>query len=147
MSVEWSASNGGWVLVVEVGLVVGYLVAWAARKARRVVGRVDAEVDAALDAGLDRVHELVAGKLGSDSVVVRLQAEAEGSGRVSERTRQRVELAVIDEVEADEHFAAALAAVVTELADVGGPSVAGIDLRGARGVQVGNQNTQTNTFN
>jgi len=29
----------------------------------------------------------------------------------------------------------------------GGPSVVGIDLRGAKGVQVGNFNTQTNTFN
>jgi hypothetical protein len=135
------------VLVVEVGLVVGYLVAWAAGKARRVAGRVDAEVDAALDAGLDRVHEVIAGKLGTDSAVVRLQAEAEESGQVSERTRQRVELVVADEVERDERFARALAAVVAELADAGGPVAAGIDLRGAKGVQVGNQNTQTNTFN
>jgi hypothetical protein len=142
-----SSSLWGWVPVVEVGLVVGYLVAWAARKAGRVAKRADAEVDAALDAGLDRVHELIAGRLGTDSAVVTLQTEAAESGQVSQRTRQWVELAVAEEVDHDEQFGQALAAVVAELAAAGGTRAAGIDLRGAKGVQVGNQNTQTNTFN
>jgi hypothetical protein len=138
---------GGMRVMVEIGLVVGYLTAWVLRKAKQASCRLDAEVDAAMDAGLDRVHELVAGRLGTESALVRLEAEAAESGEVSQRTRQRVELALADEAERNEQFAQALAEVLGRLAKAGGPSAAGIDLRDARGVQVGNQNTQTNTFN
>jgi hypothetical protein len=134
-------------VMVEIGLVVGYLTAWVLRKAKRASGRLDAEVDAVMDAGLDRVHELVAGRLGTEPALVRLEVEAAESGEVSQRTRQRVELALVDEVERDEQFARALAGALGRLAGAGGPSAVEIDLRDARGVQVGHQNTQTNTFN
>lgn len=133
--------------MVEIGLVVGYLAAWVLRKVKRATGRLDAEVDAVMDVGLDRLHELVAGRFGTESALVSLEAEVAESGEVSQRTRQRVEHVLAEEAERDELFARALAGVLGQLAEAGGPSVVGLDLRDARGVQVGNENTQINTFN
>jgi hypothetical protein len=55
---------------------------------------------------------------------------------------------VEDAVEEDPGFGAAIGVLLARLEDTrnGAPSVAGIDLRGAKGVQVGNFNQQTNTF-
>ena len=82
-------------MVTGVELLLGAVIGWAVRKARRVGGRVDGQVDEALDAGVDRLGELVAGKLGADPALVKLESEA-AAGEVSQRTRDRVRLAVED---------------------------------------------------
>ncbi|MBO3748760.1 hypothetical protein J5X84_21995 [Streptosporangiaceae bacterium NEAU-GS5] len=95
-------------------LLAGYAVAYLVRKARRVAGRADAEVDRTLDAGMDRLHELIGGKLGQDRALAKLEQEA-GAGEVSARTIERVELAIADEAESDQGFAARLEELVTAL--------------------------------
>jgi hypothetical protein len=54
----------------------------------------------------------------------RLQVEAAESGEVSERTRQRVELALPDAVEQDGSFAEELRTAVAEAQQAAGPAVA-----------------------
>ncbi|MGW4563232.1 hypothetical protein ACWEN3_12745 [Streptomyces sp. NPDC004561] len=97
-------------------IAIGYLFAWAVRKAQRVAGRADGEVDRALDAGMDRLHDLVSRKLGNDSALHRLTEEA-ASGRESpsDRTRQRVLLALEEADETDSGFAADLEQAVAHL--------------------------------
>jgi hypothetical protein len=113
-------------------LVVGYLAAWAVRKARRVGRHADAEVDRALDAGLRRLHELVAGQIGADPALLKLETEA-AAGVQSPRTRERVRLAVEDAAAENDGFATALSAVLRELEAAGGRSAAAAD----QGVAVG----------
>lgn len=97
-------------------IAVGYLFAWAVRKARRVAGRADEEVDRALDAGVDRLHDLVTRKLGADPSLDRLTQEAaSGQETPSERSWQRVLLALEDAAEGDASFAADLAQAVERL--------------------------------
>jgi hypothetical protein len=64
------------------------------------------------------------------------------------KRRRHDEDAVEEAAEQDPQFAAAIDRALDELERLrdGAPSVAGIDLRHAKGVQVGNFNTQTNTF-
>lgn len=109
-------------MVIEVA--VGYVIAWVVGKARRVGQRADGVVDQALDAGVDRVVQVVRGKLGGDSAMQRLQVEAAESGEVSDRTRQRVALALADMVEQDRSFAEELRAAVAEAQRAAGPAVA-----------------------
>ncbi|MFB7507688.1 chromosome partitioning protein [Streptomyces broussonetiae] len=97
-------------------IVVGYLCAWGVRKARRVGDRADEEVDRALDAGMDRLHDLVSQKLGEDTALQRLTEEAaSGQSAPSDRTRQRVQLALEDAAEHDPAFAADLEYAVQHL--------------------------------
>lgn len=110
-----------WVTGVE--LVVGYLIAWAVRKAKRVGVRTDQEVDYVLDTGMDHVHELVAGKLGNDPALRKLEAEAIESGDASQRTRTRVQLALDDAIENDPEFADALSGALKQV-QVGDRAVA-----------------------
>ncbi|MGD0244858.1 MAG: hypothetical protein ABSB59_31645 [Streptosporangiaceae bacterium] len=135
--------------MVGLELVAGYLVAWAVRKAKRAGARLDKETDEVMDAGLDRLHEVIAAKLGTDPAIEKLEIEAIESQQPSDRTIRRVNDAIEEAAEGDSQFAALLKAVLAELDQVrnGASSVAGIDLRNAQGVQVGNYNTQTNTFN
>jgi hypothetical protein len=135
--------------MVGLELVAGYLVAWAVRKAKRAGQRLDKETDEVMDAGLDRLHEVIATKLGTDPAIGRLEIEAAEGQQPSDRTIRRVNDAIEEAAEDDSQFAALLKAVLAELDQVrnGASSVAGIDLRNAQGVQVGNYNTQTNTFN
>ncbi|MGW5284674.1 hypothetical protein ACWERI_35425 [Streptomyces collinus] len=71
--------------------------------------RADGEVDRALDAGMDRLHHLVSQKLGEDAALGRLNEEAAGGqDGPSDRTRQRVQLALEDAAERDPAFAADL---------------------------------------
>ena len=110
-------------------LVVGYLAAWAWRKVRRVVGRADAEVDQALDAGMDRLHELVAGKLGSDPALTRLETEARSdldAVSVRARTSERVRLALEDAVESDPAFATRLEELVARVREADQRSGGGV---------------------
>lgn len=108
--------RGGFVTGIE--LVVGYLAAWAVRKGRRVAGRADQEVDQALDAGMDRLHELVAGKLGGDPSLERLTLEGQSGQEPSERTRQRVQLALEDAADDDPDFGQTLQAAVDRLEEL-----------------------------
>jgi len=123
--------------VVGLELVAGYLVAWVVRKGRRAGEGLDAEVDHAMDLGLDRLHEVIVDKLGEDPAVTELEVQAAQDGQLSERTQRRVQDAVEEAAEDDAAFAAALQAVLRELdqARGGASSVAGIDLRGAKGAE------------
>ena len=108
------------VMVFGAEVIVGYVFAWAAGKARRAGARADNHVDAAVDATVDRLteklHDLVAGKLHSDPVLERLTGEAhEGLPVPTERTRQRVMLALEDAAESDPDFAHAVEATLDEL--------------------------------
>jgi hypothetical protein len=134
--------------MVGLELVAGYLVAWGVRKLQRVGKRLDEQTDEVIDAGLDRLHDAVAAKLGTDPAVVRLDAEVSQGLEPTDRALRRVNDAVEEAGEEDPDFAALIQALVARLEEArnGSPSVAGIDLRGAQGVQVGNFNTQTNTF-
>jgi hypothetical protein len=99
---------GALVTGIEVA-VVGYLAAWGLRKLRRVGAAVDAEVDRVIDAALEEMHDVIAGKLGGDPALQKLEAAPE---QVPDRVRQRVELAIADAVEDDPGFAVALARAV-----------------------------------
>ncbi|MFG1629037.1 hypothetical protein [Kribbella sp. NPDC049227] len=99
-------------MVIETGIVVGYLVGWGLRKARRVGARADAVVDEALDAALDKLQDAVDRKLHGDPALEKLDLDISGQGQVSERTRQRLELALEDAAEEDPGFAGELAKLV-----------------------------------
>lgn len=135
--------------MIGLELVAGYLVAWAARKAARVGKRLDEQTDEIIDAELDRLHDVVTEKLGLDPALEKLELEASQGQQPSDRTLRRVQDALEEATEEDPQFKDLLEAVLAKLdeASGGAPSVAGIDLRGAKGVQVGSRNTQTNTFN
>ena len=130
-------------------LVAGYLVAWGVRKLKRAGKRLDEETDEVIDAGLDRLHDAVAAKLGTDPALVKLEADVSQGVEPGERTRRRVHDAVEDAVEDDPDFGAVIKELIAVLqeASTSSASAAAIDLRGAQAVQVGNFNTQTNTFN
>ena len=128
-------------------VVVGYLAAYAWRKARRIAGRADAVVDQGLDAGMDRLHEMVADKLGLDPAWQQLETQA-GSDldavAVSERTIERVRLALLDEVEKDPGFGTALeelAARLQVLEEHPGTRVTSVTASGERAIAVGGDNS------
>ncbi|WP_245006630.1 chromosome partitioning protein [Actinoplanes ianthinogenes] len=118
--------------MIEASVVAGYVIAWAVRKARRAAGRLDAEVDTAMDAGLDRLHEVVAAKLGPHPALDDLAEEATAD-RVSDLTRQQVELAVTAAARRDGDFGARvndlLAALRAAESPTGAPVVAGAGSR------------------
>jgi len=108
--------------MVGAEIAVGYVFAWLVRKARHAGQRADGQVDAALDAGVDRLggklHDLVAGRLGGDTSLERLGAEAARELEApSERTAQRVALALQDAAEDDPEFGAAVEDLVRQLQD------------------------------
>jgi hypothetical protein len=104
-------------MVVEAGVVAGYLIAWAVRKAQRVGGRLDAEADAVVDAGLDRLHEVVETKLAGHPVMAELVEEAAAEGKVSELTRQQVELAIAAAARKDKSFGQVMTDMVAALSE------------------------------
>ncbi|WP_369265233.1 hypothetical protein [Streptomyces sp. R35] len=136
-----------------VELAVGYVIAWAVRKARRVAGRADGAVDQALDAGVDRLHDVVVTRLGADPALEQALTEA-GSGQdgPTERTRTRLRLALEEQAEQDPGFAAALEKAVAEVeaaaaaAEPGARAVYGNTFHGPTAIQLGDYNTQHNTF-
>jgi len=135
--------------MVGLELVAGYLVAWGVRKLRRVGTRLDEETDEVIDAGLNRLHDAISAKLGADPALGKLEDEVSQGLEPSDRTLRRIQDAVEEAAEGDPEFGVMIEALIARLEEArdGAPSVAGIDLRGAKGVQVGNFNTQTNTFN
>ncbi|MBV9024183.1 MAG: hypothetical protein JO362_10415 [Streptomycetaceae bacterium] len=95
---------------------VGYMFAWLVRKAKRVAGRADEEVDRTLDAAMGHLHDLVSRKLGEDPALRKLAEEAEArQAEPSDRTRQRVQLALEDAAEHDPDFAEALEGAIGRL--------------------------------
>jgi hypothetical protein len=133
--------------MVGLELVAGYLAAWGVRRLKSVGKRVGAEVDEAVDVGLDRLHDVIAAKLGPDPALVKLEAEVSQGAEPSDRTLRRVQDAVENAVEEDPGFGAVIEPLLARLAETSNSAlfVSGIDLRGAKGVQVGNFNQQTNT--
>lgn len=103
-------------MVIEAGVVAGYVIAWAVGKARRAAGRLDAKVDSTVDAALDKLHEVVMAKLDGHPVLDDLDQESGGAqGRVSELTRQQVELAITAASRKDDTFAQAVTDAVAQL--------------------------------
>jgi hypothetical protein len=129
--------------MVGLELVAGYLVAWDTKGLKRTGKRPDEGPGEVADAGLDRLHDAIAARLGTDPALVKLEWEVSQGLKPNDRTLRRVQ----DAVE-DPGFGAAIGVLLARLQDTrnGVTSVAGIDLRGAKGVQVGNFNQQTNTF-
>jgi hypothetical protein len=117
--------------VSGIEIAVGFLIAWFARKAGRAGKKIDGMTDEAIDAGLDRLGELVTRKLGNDTALKQLEAEA-GSGNIATRTQTRVQLALEDAAEKDTTFATDLNAAVTTLQPAIGVAIAG-DVRAEHG--------------
>jgi len=102
--------------MMGVEIAVGYVFAWLVRKVKRVADRADEEVDYTLDAAMGHLHDLVRRKLGEDPALRKLTEEAEaGQEEPSDRTRQRVQLALEDAAERDSGFAEALERAVGRL--------------------------------
>lgn len=96
---------------------VGVLIAWVIGKARRAGKQLDEVADQVVDAAAVRVRELLLSKLGADSAVQQLLLEGEQTGEVSDRTRQRVELALEEVTYKDTQFATELNAALTAAAE------------------------------
>src|SRR5690349_19329702 len=122
--------------MVGMELVAGYLVAWGVRKLRRVGARLDEETDEVIDTGLDRLHEAIAAKLGADSALGKLEDEVSQGLEPSDRTLRRVQDAVEEAAEEDPEFGVTIEELLARLEEArnGARSIAGIDLRGAKGV-------------
>jgi hypothetical protein len=116
--------------VTGLEVVVGYLAHWAWRRARRLAGRVEARVDEVVDAKLEQLYETVAAKLGADPALSRLDTEVSANldeqPPVSERTTQRVTLALEDATESDPAFAARLEELKAGLAGTASASGHGV---------------------
>jgi hypothetical protein len=82
-------------------LVAGYLIAWGVRKLKRAGKRLDEETDEVIDAGLDRLHDAIAGKLGTDPALVKLDADVSQGTEPSDRTLRRVQDTVEEAAEHD----------------------------------------------
>ncbi len=109
-------------------IAVGYLFNWAVRKGSRVAKRADAEFDTVLDASMDKLHTLVADKLTTDPGLRKLEQEAAaGRDQPSDRTRQRVLLALEDAAEEDPGFADALRQAVARIPSAPGASATATD--------------------
>ena len=112
--------------MIEIGVVVGYVAAFLARKAAGLAGRA---VNDVVDAKLDQLYEVVRQRLGGEPALTRLGEP----GGDTPRTRQRVELALQDAVEADPGLAGELERLVDELDAAGGRQV----VASAGGIAVG----------
>ena len=92
----------------------GVAVAWIWKSARIHAGHAGRIVNSAIGAALDRLDNLVQTRLGGDSALRLLRNEAD-SRTDNPRTRQRVELALRELVEADPGFGAELRELVAQL--------------------------------
>lgn len=97
-----------------VDLVLAYVGRWAVERARPIGQRVNDGVDRALGAAMDRLHDVVAGKLGGESALQRLEADAQqgkANPAAASYLQQLLEQAMVD----DERFARDLEAAVREV--------------------------------
>jgi hypothetical protein len=115
-------------------VAVGFLIAWFARKAGRAWKRVDGITDDVLDAQLDRLCKPIIAKLGGDSALRQLEAEAGQTGDAVPRTRERAKLALEEAAEQDPAFAADLRAALASAPTV---AISG-DVRADGGIAIGN---------
>lgn len=97
-------------------VAIGMLVAWLARKAKRVGAQIDSDVDDVVDAGVVKLHNLVASTLGTDPGLVKLHAEVEQTGDASDRTKERVKLAVAQAFDDAPGFQERFLELVSEIA-------------------------------
>ncbi|WP_410614038.1 hypothetical protein [Amycolatopsis sp. lyj-109] len=130
--------------MVGVEVVIGALIAWAVAKARRAGKALDGIADDVVDAGAAKVRDVVLTKLGGDPSVQKLAAEVAETGKVSERTRTRLELALEDAIDDDAQFADALKNALAEVhpqggvvASHGGTAVSGTAEAHGHGIAVG----------
>ena len=127
-------------VIPGIEVVVGYLATWVWRRARHAGGRIEEKVDAAVDAKLGKLYDTVAGKLAGDPALGRLESEAgqdsDVQPQVSERTRDRVRLALEDATEADPAFAAQLAELAAEVKKAAGVSASDHGVAAGRDVNV-----------
>lgn len=117
-------------------VAVGFLIAWFARKAGRAVKRLDGVADKVMDVGLDRLHNVVTAKLGGDSALKQLAAEAGATGEAGTRTQARVRLALEDAVEQDLTFAKDLKDAMSTLQAGEHGVVIGGDVRADSGIAI-----------
>ncbi|MDQ0307788.1 hypothetical protein J2S46_002344 [Kitasatospora herbaricolor] len=127
-------------------IAVGWLFAWVAGGGRP-------GGDHGAGAAMARVHEVVSGRLGSETALLRLREEAEaGQPAVSDATRTWLALVLRDAVGRDPVFAAALRRALADVREEGrqtppaGYSVAGNVIHGPAAVQVGPNGFQVNNF-
>lgn len=115
-------------------MAVGFLIAWFARKAGRAWKKVDGVADEVLDAQLDRLCKPIIAKLGGDSALKQLEAEASQTGDALARTQDRVRLALEEAAEQDPAFAADLKAALATA-----PTIATArDVHAPGGIAIGN---------
>ncbi len=121
-------------------VAVGYLATWAWRRARHAAGRVEEKVDAAVDARMEQLYEAVAGKLAGDPALDRLSTEAardvDAQPELTDRTRDRVRLALEDATETDPGFAGQLAQLLEQIRAAGSVSAAEHGVAAGRDVNV-----------
>ncbi|RSN31365.1 chromosome partitioning protein [Amycolatopsis sp. WAC 04169] len=133
-------------------VVVGFLIAWAVGKARRAGQQLDGVADQVVDASAARLRDVVLRKLGADSAFERLRLEAGQPEGVSERTTQRVTLALEDAAEQDADFATDLKAALAEaersgaIASVGGTVVSGPVTASGHGIAIGSVGGNANVW-
>jgi len=123
--------------LIGIEVVAGYLLAWLIRKASHVGKRVDEEVDHTLDLSMDRVHKVVSEKLGSDSAVAQLEAEAHGQIK-NDRTLQRVQLAIDEAADTDPAFRRNLIYALEEARDSGATKILDHGMVAGRDIKVKN---------
>ena len=100
-------------------VVTGYLIAWGVSKARRVGKSLDGDVDLVVDSALERLHEVVAGKLGADPALEKLEQAAIAGNEISERTLRRVADALADAADSSEDFRNEVNTRLADLASIG----------------------------
>jgi hypothetical protein len=127
-------------VLTGVEIAVGYVCAYLVRKARRAGQQADAEVDRVVDAGMEHVHDLVSGALGEDRALGLAEEQAQ-AGEVSERTQQRLVLAVDEAAEDDTEFARALREAVEQVQEAARAS--GAVVASGDGIAIGGSTTIT----
>ncbi|MET9611275.1 hypothetical protein [Kitasatospora indigofera] len=132
--------------MTEEETAVGWLFAWAAGGERPGAGDGPG-------AAVRRVHEVVSGRLGGETALLRLREEAAaGEPAASEGTRTWLALVLRDALARDQEFAAALRAALADAraesrqAPPAGYEVAGNVVHGDAAIQVGPHGYQVNNF-
>jgi tetratricopeptide (TPR) repeat protein len=136
---------------VGIEVVLGALIDWANDKASRADKVFDGDVDLVVDAGVAearaKVVDVLPGKLKTDSAVQKLAAEVAVCGEVSRLTQLRVKLAVQAAEADDEHFAAALGAVLADVQSHGATELMAYEHDLASCQELGDQHGEGRAWN